>query len=629
MSHAVRSCPPQARLRILETTDVHVHLLPYDYYSDKPAPHAGLAKTAHLIAALRDEADNSLLFDNGDFLQGNPLSDWVAHDIRFRAGGLHPAIGAMNAVGYDAATLGNHEFNYGLAFLEKVLRGAAFPIVSANITRTRPLNEPLVPPHAILKRTLRTLDGQSYPIRIGVIGFAPPQIVNWERLHLKGAIATCDIVTAARHHVPRLLAAGADIVIALSHSGIGEDLHTPGMEHASVPLAAVEGIDAVLAGHTHLVFPGPDFPQSAAVDPVAGTLHGKPAVMAAFHGSHVGVIDLLLEHTAEGGWARIGHTVRVEPVVPHGARAGRRRLHRGVATAVCAAHRTVIDHIRRPIGSTAVALQSYFALVAADNTLKIVAEAQRAHAAQALAGTAWEGLPLLSAVAPFKAGGRAGCNNYVDIPAGPLALRHASELYVYPNSLCALEVTGADLCDWLERAASLFLHITPGETSQPLLSPAFPSYNFDVMDGVEYVIDPSNPARYDAEGNLRDLDAGRISALRCNGKAVAPDDIMVVVTNSYRAGGGGAFAAARRSRIIKTDAMGRTGTRDAVERYLAAAGELCLAPHATWRFASLPDTAAQFDSGPGALRHLGQVTDRHIDHIGPGEKGFERFTLHM
>ena len=116
-------------LRVIETTDLHQHLLPYDYYADRPLDGIGLAHAAHLIDAARAEAANALLFDNGDFLQGTPMGDLVAYEKGLREGDLHPVMAAMNALQFDAITLGNHEFNYGLDFLMKALTGAAFPVV--------------------------------------------------------------------------------------------------------------------------------------------------------------------------------------------------------------------------------------------------------------------------------------------------------------------------------------------------------------------------------------------------------------------------------------------------------------------------------------------------------------------
>lgn len=620
----------QAKLRILETTDLHVSLLAYDYFSDQRAPGTGLAQAASLIRALRAEVDNCLLFDNGDFLQGNPLADWLGRDTDFRLGDLHPMIAAMNTLAYDAGTLGNHEFDYGLPFLTHALAPANFPIVSANVL-LRPGDpvtgdQPLVPPFILLDRQITGTDGQSHAIRIGVIGFAPPQLVDWNRMALGGQIAGRNIVEAAQHYVPVLRRAGADIIVALSHAGIGDGVATDDTENASVPLAAVEGIDVILTGHTHQLFPGPAIAATAQIDPARGTLHGKPAVMAGCNGSHVGVIDLWLDRQG-GRWAVTHHTVRVEPVAKRdrsGQLTPRLPADPQVLAVATAAHQAILTQIRRPIGETRVPLHSYFALVAPDLTIQIVAEAQKNHAARLLQGTEWANLPVLAAVAPSKAGGQTGPLNYIDIAPGALAMRHAAELYVFPNSFCILDLSGADLHAWLEHSAGIFALLTVGQTDQPLLNPEFPCYNFDVIAGVTYDIDPSQPSRTDAQGRRINSASQRVRNLRCNGHPVDPHQRFAIATNSYRVGGGGGFDMAGRARIIHHSAE---NTRDIVTRHLRSTSPLTCVPQRIWQFAALPGTAAWFDSADAALPYLGGITGQVIDDLGPRPDRMRRFGL--
>ncbi|MGI9394566.1 MAG: metallophosphoesterase, partial [Boseongicola sp.] len=243
---SARAAAGQAHLRIMETTDLHVHVWPYDYYADKARDTVGLARTAAHIANIREEATNSLLLDNGDFLQGNPMGDYIAYERGMKEGDMHPVISAMNTVGFDASTLGNHEFNYGLDFLLKSLAGADFPIVSANVVKSEgsdPTKDAtLIKPYVILDRMLKDGAGEEHAIKVGLIGFVPPQIMNWDRKHLEGNVTARDILQTARAYVPQMREEGADIIIALSHSGIGSAEETDGMENASVPLATVDGI---------------------------------------------------------------------------------------------------------------------------------------------------------------------------------------------------------------------------------------------------------------------------------------------------------------------------------------------------------------------------------------------------
>ena len=292
---AARAAGNQAHLRLMETTDIHVNVFPYDYYADKPNDTMGLTRTATIIDNIRAEATTSLLIDNGDVLQGNPMGDYMAYQHGMKDGDVHPVIKAMNTLNYSVGTLGNHEFNYGLDFMFKVLAGANFPFVCANLTKGQLASDPtkddlFFKPYLILEKKIKDGSGNESPVKIGFIGFVPPQIMLWDIKNLEGKAQTRDIVEAAKAWVPVMKAEGADIVIALSHSGIDGSGPSDKMENASLYVASVDGIDAVFTGHQHLVFPGPKtWDGIKDADPVKGTLHGKPAVMAGFWGSHLGL----------------------------------------------------------------------------------------------------------------------------------------------------------------------------------------------------------------------------------------------------------------------------------------------------------------------------------------------------
>ncbi|MBC7738668.1 MAG: bifunctional 2',3'-cyclic-nucleotide 2'-phosphodiesterase/3'-nucleotidase, partial [Candidatus Saccharibacteria bacterium] len=471
----------------MATTDLHVHLTPWDYYSDRSSAVAGLARTATLIAKARTEVEASLLFDNGDFLQGSPMGDVVFQGQT--ADEIHPMIAAMNALGYDAASLGNHEFSNGLGFLLQQLCMARFPVISANIARSlgaSPLQDhTLVPPSIILHRRLTNRRGETHLIQIGVIGLSPPQTTLWDRQHLGGLVSTRDIVEAAAAHVPKLRRDGADIVIVLSHSGIGAAFPTDRMEDATTAVAAIPGVDALIAGHTQQTFPSADFEATAQIDPVRGLLWGKPAVMPGFHGSHLGLIDLTLTRAA-GKWNLFDTHVELRAI------ARRTRTGRVMALAKSApeiiaiahrAHRATRRWAVMPLGESTQTLHTYFSLVAPCQTVRLIARAQAEGVAQKLADGPYADLPILSATAPFHAGGRAGPENYTAIPAGTLVMRNAFDLYPHPNTLAALLITGAEAAQWLERSFSAFHPISPGTQDAALLDTRFPSYNFDLIEG--------------------------------------------------------------------------------------------------------------------------------------------------
>ena len=453
---------PFVQVRLLETTDVHSNLLPFDYYADSCETSFGLARTANLIKEARAQAPNCLLLDNGDFLQGTPLSDLTAQPDNGWTG-PHPAITAMNYLGYDAAGIGNHEFNFGLDWLQEALAGADFPVTCANAVieqgETVTEDETLLPPFLILDRQVTDNRGGRHDLRIGVIALLPPQITTWDHFHLKNRLSARDVIEAARAWVSRIRDAGADIVIALAHSGIDGHDHYPMKENVALALGQLPGIDAILAGHTHEVFPGPEAPDIAGADCRQGTLNGKPAVMAGFRGSHLGVLDLYLQQDASG-WTVATHRSEARPVAEAGADPV--PADEDLKQLLFPAHRHTLDLIRKPLGKTAIPLHSYLALVRNDPATQLVARAQASALRRMVEGSADAELPLLSANAPFKTGGRGGPKYYTDVPAGDFRLRNAADLYAFPNTLCALRVTGAQVRDWLERAAACFNQITPG-----------------------------------------------------------------------------------------------------------------------------------------------------------------------
>ncbi|WP_176559509.1 bifunctional 2',3'-cyclic-nucleotide 2'-phosphodiesterase/3'-nucleotidase [Rubellimicrobium roseum] len=608
-----------AHLRLLATTDLHAHLLPYDDHADRPLPGTGLVQAARLIRRLRAEAPGGLaiLLDNGDVFQGTLLADWLAGrgPDAPPPSGPHPMVAAMNALAYDAGTMGNHDFNHGLPFLLSTLGAAAFPMVSTNVRTAA--GRPLLRPSVILDRIAKDEQGRTHSLRIGVLGVAPPQIERWDSLVLRGAVRVQDIVPAAAAEIARLRAQGADLVVALCHSGIGGPRPEPFQENAALPLAALPGLDALILGHTHRAFPGPGWAATEGMDPVAGTLHGRPAVQAGAFGGHVGVIDLALRREARA-WRVAAHRVRAEPVPPD------LPLDEELAALAVPYQRRLSEAATRPIGTTRVPLQSHFSLVASDATLDVLADALRHEARHMLAGTPAEVLPVLAAVAPFKAGGRSGPGHYIDIPPGPVALRQGAELYIHPNAFCVVEIKGAGLRDWLERSAAIFRTLTPGDTDQPLLDEEMPPYNFDVIDGLSWVIDPLGPPRTDRDGRVTDPAARRVRDLRHDGRPVTDGDRFALVTNSYRLGGGGGFAAAQAAHPL---IQSTRGIRDIVQAHLRRAGPLDPAPRPRWRFAPHPGTAAWFDSGPGAARHLPAVADRRIEPLHPAPGGFHRFRL--
>jgi 2',3'-cyclic-nucleotide 2'-phosphodiesterase/3'-nucleotidase len=621
----------QAHLRILATTDLHCHVQPYDYYADRPSDTVGLARTASIGEAVRAEARNSLLVDNGDYLQGNPMGDYIAYERGMPDGALHPVIAGMNSLGYDAGTLGNHEFNYGLDFLARVNAGAGFPIVCANVATARGTTPRadtlLVSPYTIVERSLTDGAGTVRPIRVGLIGFVPPQILLWDRGHLEGRVEVRDIVEAATAWVPEMREAGADIVVALSHSGIAPAATGDHLENAAWHLAGVEGIDAIVSGHQHLVWPSADF-EGDGLDPATGAIRGKPAVMAGFWGSHMGLVDLMLEQDG-GTWRVAAAETAARPIYTRNEDRSITPLVESYAPALAATaavHEETLAYVRAEVGRSTAPLQSYFALVADDPSVQIVSQAQTWYVKDLLEGTEYEGLPVLSAAAPFKSGGRGGPDYYTDVPAGPIAIKNVADVYLYPNTLQAVAITGAEVREWLERSAGIFAQVTPGAADQPLIDPDFPAYNFDSIDGVSYAIDVTQPARYDGDGVLVDSGAHRIVELAFDGAPIDDAARFVVATNNYRAGGGGSFPGADGSTVILRSP---DTNRDVIVRFIVEQGTIAPASDGNWRLAPAGGATVLYDTGPASAAYLEDIRARGlaIEPAGDAPDGFVRYRI--
>ncbi|CAJ1315692.1 bifunctional 2',3'-cyclic-nucleotide 2'-phosphodiesterase/3'-nucleotidase [Paenibacillus nuruki] len=545
--------PITAQLRLLGTTDLHVSLTGYDYYRNEETVDIGLSRTATLIHQARKEVENHMLFDNGDILQGNPLGDYAASSLFWQQDSyieatdkVHPIHQLMNTLSYDAATVGNHEFNYGLDYLQQCIEGAQFPYTNANIyhaskdsataQESDKLPDTLLPPYLILERQILDDHGDIHNIHIGVIGVVPPQIMQWDKAHLEDNITVQDMVKATQYWIPQMRTAGADLIVILAHTGyVDSDDTTVLSENAVLPLSEIEGIDAIFFGHAHKLFPGNEFAGKQGVDLEQGTINGVPAVEAGVWGSHLGIIDLQL-HYKNDVWSVEQGISQLRAIYDREQRVSTVEPDLELEQIAAIPHQIILDHIHTPVGESTIPLYSYFALVMDSAYVQIINNAQIWYAQQVLADTLYSHLPIVSAASAFKTGGRYGPQYYAYIEAGKMTLQHTSDIYNYANTLCAVRLTGAEIREWLEWSAGLYQHIDPQVTEeQSLLHPDFPSFNFDIIDGMTYQINVCQPPRYSAAGQLLNKDAHRIEQLRYEGKDVEDHAEYIVVTNQYRA----------------------------------------------------------------------------------------------
>ncbi|EKS7428524.1 TPA: bifunctional 2',3'-cyclic-nucleotide 2'-phosphodiesterase/3'-nucleotidase [Enterobacter cancerogenus] len=526
-------------LRILETTDLHSNMMDFDYYKDTPTEKFGLVRTASLINAARDEVKNSVLVDNGDVIQGSPLGDYMAAK-GIKKGEIHPVYKAMNTLDYTVGNLGNHEFNYGLTYLHDALAGAKFPYVNANIIDVK-TQKPLFTPYLIKETQVVDKDGNTQTLKIGYIGFVPPQIMTWDKANLDGKVTVNDITETARKYVPEMREKGADVVVVVAHSGLSADPYQVMAENSVYYLSEVKGVDAILFGHAHAVFPGKDFASIKGADIDKGTLNGVPSVMPGMWGDHLGVVDLVLNNDS-GSWKVIQSKAEARPIYDATAKKSLAGEDQKLVEVLKDDHDATREFVSKPIGKSADNMYSFLALVQDDPTVQVVNMAQKAYAEHYIQGDPdLAKLPVLSAAAPFKVGGRKNDPaSYVEVEKGQLTFRNAADLYLYPNTLVVVKATGSEVKEWLECSAGQFNQIDPNSSKpQSLINwDGFRTYNFDVIDGVKYQIDVTQPAKYDGECQAIHPQAERIKNLTFNGKAIDPNATFLVVTNNYRAYGG-------------------------------------------------------------------------------------------
>lgn len=612
-------------LRILETTDIHVNLANYDYYQDAETDKYGLVKTASLIKQARSEAKNSLLFDNGDLIQGNPLGDYVAKIDPLQPGETHPVYKAMNLLDYDAGNIGNHEFNYGLDFLKTSLSGSNFPYVNANVYVDDGTGEKnYFKPYEILDREVVDEDGETHSIKVGVIGFVPPQIMQWDKANLEGKVVTKDIVETAERFIPKMKADGADIIVAIPHSGIGTVTSEGMEENATYDLSKVDGIDAILFGHSHGTFPSAAYDGIEGVDTANGTINGTPAVMPGYWGSHLGLVDLQLQH-ADGKWTVLNGKSSTRGIAD---KDGKPLVARDeeVYKAIEDDHQHTIDWVRSAVGETTAPITSYFSQVKDDPSIQIVTNAQKWYVEKYIQGTEYENIPVLSAGAPFKAGTRGDPTYYTDIPQGELAIKNVADLYLYPNTLQAVLIKGSDVKEWLEMSAGQFNQIDPKKRGeQSLINQEFRSYNYDVIDGVTYEIDVTKPAKYDADGNVINPKSQRIKNLKFNGKKINPKQSFLVATNNYRASGGGHFPGIDGTNIA---IQAPDENRNVVIDYIMEQGSINPEADGNWSFSPIKGPATvTFESSPKAKEYI--KDSRTFKYIETKEDGFAKYTIKL
>ena len=477
-------------LVVAATTDVHGRVRGWNYESNREDVTRGLARAATIVDSVRASAPGRVvLLDAGDLLQGNSLT-YVAARVS-RSTMPHPVVAAMNAMRYDAAAVGNHEFNYGVPFLERAVAQAAFPFLAANAYRPDGKR-------AFRAWTLVTRGG----VKVGVVGATTPGSMVWDRDNLKGKLVIRDIVPAVRQAVAEVRRAGAEVVLVTMHSGLdgasSYDTVSTGIPSENVAARVareVQGIDLLVYGHSH---------QEVGDTVINGVLLMQPKNWA----TSVAVAHLGLERTA-GHWRVAAKQSRVVQA------AGRPEEQRVVA-ATAVAHATTLKWVAEPLGRTGVAWRADSARVTDTPLIDFILEVERKATGADLASTAAFSLDA-------------------SIDSGAITAARMQALYPYDNTLRAIRISGAQLREYLEQSARYYLTSTDGNVR---VDPAFPGFNFDIVAGADYTLDVSRPA------------GQRVTRLEVKGRPVAPTDTFTLALNNYRQTGGGGYAMLAKAPLV-------------------------------------------------------------------------------
>ncbi|WP_052356717.1 bifunctional 2',3'-cyclic-nucleotide 2'-phosphodiesterase/3'-nucleotidase [[Clostridium] dakarense] len=591
---------------IMAISDLHANLMNYDYYTGGTTNSSGLVKVSTLINQYKDKVDkkkddkkidNALVVDNGDTIEGTPLANFFAKKKPVQPGTQYPVYKALEEVGFDATTIGNHELNYGLDFIKQITNdNNSMATVCANVNDAK-TGKPVFDPYKIVEEKVIDSNGEERTLKIGITGVVPPQVMNWDALLLKGKINVNDMTESVKKYVPQMKAEGADIVLVLAHTGYGDE-NTPNAknkENAGYDIANVEGVDLVIGGHVHRSF-------KKEVKKANGDI--VQYIQPLNNGRELGVAELKIDLEENNGKVEYKindaeskiDTVSVKDVPNDEV----------LVQKVKEYHDATENYVNTPSGEITKDLNSFFTLVADDASVQIVTDAQRKFVEKSIKDgeeslVKYKDLPLLSAGAPFKAGSSAG--NYVDIKAGGLALKDLSNLYKYDNTLTVIKLKGKDIKEWLELSVVMFNTIdTNSKEEQDLINRDFPTFNFDVIDGVNYEIDVTQKPKYDKDGNTINANSQRIVNLTYNGKPINLEQDFLIATNNYRAGGNG-FPWNGKQEIVYS---GTYENRQAVADYIETAGKLEPTVDNNWKFKSV-DTDAKviFTSHENGAKYLG------------------------
>jgi 2',3'-cyclic-nucleotide 2'-phosphodiesterase/3'-nucleotidase len=597
----------------LATSDLHMQISAFDYVKDKAGHGGSLAKLAALISQARKEADVNVLLDNGDTLQGTALAETVRRELPVSG---HPMAQAFNLLAYDAIGLGNHDFDYGLEYLGRVLGEFDAEVLCSNLVCAE---LSMVRPSVMLCRTFDDSHGQHRTLKVGLVSALPVQTAAWNREQLEDNATITPVIAGLSGQVADLKNQGADIIVVLAHMGIAHFDEGDQPQNQLVDIAKIEGVDAIVGGHTHLRFPGPDHANLPGVDARAGRIGKTPAVMPGNAGSDLGVIDFeLIRSDDDKGWKILDSASHLQSASQSVHEVDR------IVRLAAPAHSATRRYLSGRVGSFSGAMNTYFALADASPVPALLATAKLHAIRSAIAGTELAELPLLAAASTPSTGGLYGPGNFVSISAGPITRREVSAMNPYSNLVWAVRTTGAQVLDWLERSALLFNTLTPDNPEQFLADPMVPGFRFDAIYGLSYAIDPTRPPRFDRAGRRRATSEGRICDVYWQGAPLDPDQTFLVATTDHRAAGGGVYLPFEKTDIA---VRGAETLEKALLDYLAAPDCKAVREARPWRFKPDLNVCAVLLTAPEAHKHLDDIAHLSPEPSGLTPEGFLRLRL--
>lgn len=508
----------EVNVRLIGTSDLHSYISNFDYYKNSNTDKYGLVNLIAEIEKYRSEVKNTVLADTGDLLVGNPLGDYLATNFEPDSDNNAPLMCVLNTLNYSIAAPGNHDFDYGLEYLHFNYDKGQFPTVLSNVYHYGS-DKPYFKPYVIVPQKVQSESGKFYTLNVGYIGIVPTQTMDLNSKWLKGRIDIVDPLPEAKRWSKVAKENGADIVVALAHSGMKDVAYIEGMEDMAWHLSKVGDVDAMLFGHTHKPFPSKKYAKTKNVDIKKGTVNGIPAAQPGKWGDHIGIVDLELLY--DNGWQIKDGSAFV--VSNKELKESKEQVF-NVNRCIEEQHDKIVEAFNKRVGTVDVDITNDFNLLANDSVYQIVSDSQYQYAINHIDSE----LPILSS-SPV-ATHRNDPAHYVAISKGDVNMRDVGAM-VYSSTLAAKEITGEEVKEWLEISASMYSE--PNSSSNNIIKSDHLTFLYYTIPNLEYKIDITQPSIFNSFGNKVADGEGRIKEIRYNGKAVEPSDKFIIIASSY------------------------------------------------------------------------------------------------